>query len=41
MIRWNPKDYDNVQVIRLPIQSIWYPDLFLYNAADSGKLTKN
>ncbi|XP_061185601.1 neuronal acetylcholine receptor subunit alpha-10-like [Saccostrea echinata] len=33
-LRWNPKDYGGIKVVRLPYDSIWRPDIFLYNNAD-------
>ncbi|XP_048754412.1 neuronal acetylcholine receptor subunit alpha-10-like isoform X2 [Ostrea edulis] len=33
-LRWNPKDYGGIKVVRLPYDQIWRPDIFLYNNAD-------
>ncbi|UJR37392.1 hypothetical protein I4U23_030097 [Adineta vaga] len=33
-LRWEPKDYDNIETIRLPSTLIWTPDVLLYNSAD-------
>ncbi|KAL8613097.1 hypothetical protein ACOMHN_035038 [Nucella lapillus] len=32
-LRWEPAKYGNVSVIRLPYNSIWLPDIVLYNSA--------
>ena len=31
MLKWDPKKYNNLKVIRLPFSSIWKPDVLLYN----------
>ncbi|CAH1252496.1 CHRNB4 [Branchiostoma lanceolatum] len=31
---WNPEDYDNIEVIRVPSEITWKPDLVLFNNAD-------
>ncbi|XP_017779115.1 PREDICTED: neuronal acetylcholine receptor subunit alpha-5-like [Nicrophorus vespilloides] len=33
---WDPKDYDNLQTIHINRDSIWYPDLSIYNRADQS-----
>ncbi|XP_066940294.1 neuronal acetylcholine receptor subunit alpha-2-like [Macrobrachium rosenbergii] len=35
-LRWNPADYNNTTVIRVPYEVVWYPDIILYNTADSN-----
>ncbi|XP_068236062.1 acetylcholine receptor subunit beta-like 2 isoform X2 [Palaemon carinicauda] len=35
-LRWNPADYNDTRVIRVPYETIWYPDVILYNTADSN-----
>ncbi|XP_044749478.1 neuronal acetylcholine receptor subunit alpha-5-like [Coccinella septempunctata] len=35
-LKWNPKDYGEVDVVRLADHEIWQPDLFLYNSAVSS-----
>ncbi|KAH7700351.1 acetylcholine receptoralpha-type subunit unc-38 precursor [Aphelenchoides avenae] len=34
-LSWNPKRYGGVQVLYVPQEVIWTPDLVLYNNADS------
>ncbi len=34
-LQWDPKDYEGIDKIRFPIDAMWKPDLFLYNAGDS------
>lgn len=31
-LAWDPKDYGNIEVIRLPSHHLWVPDLKLYNS---------
>ncbi|CAF1403997.1 unnamed protein product [Adineta steineri] len=31
---WDPKEFGNIQTIRLPSAQIWTPDILLYNSAD-------
>ncbi|XP_064614604.1 neuronal acetylcholine receptor subunit alpha-10-like [Liolophura sinensis] len=33
-LRWVPEKYGNIEVIRLPFQEVWKPDILLYNNAD-------
>lgn len=33
-LTWNPDDYNGLQVLRIPCQRIWLPDIVLYNSAD-------
>lgn len=35
-LNWNPKDYNGITYIRLPVAMIWTPDIFLYTAADAS-----
>ena len=30
-LTWNPEEYDNVTQLYVPAESIWHPDLVLYN----------
>lgn len=30
-LRWDPKEYGDIKVVRLPYDQIWRPDIFLYN----------
>ncbi|XP_071481639.1 neuronal acetylcholine receptor subunit alpha-6-like [Diadema antillarum] len=32
---WNPEDYSNVDVLRIPISSLWKPDVVLYNSVET------
>ncbi|CAF0909930.1 unnamed protein product [Didymodactylos carnosus] len=34
-LTWDPKDYEGLFDIRLPVKSIWTPDVALYNYADT------
>ncbi|XP_042210176.1 neuronal acetylcholine receptor subunit alpha-10-like isoform X1 [Homarus americanus] len=34
-LQWNASDFGNIQVIRLPADKLWKPDIILYNNADS------
>ncbi|XP_048733396.1 neuronal acetylcholine receptor subunit alpha-10-like isoform X2 [Ostrea edulis] len=31
---WNPEDYNNLTVLRIPCTNIWLPDIVLYNSAE-------
>ncbi|CAF1443607.1 unnamed protein product [Adineta steineri] len=33
-LMWDPKEFGNIQTIRLPSAQIWTPDILLYNSAD-------
>uniref|UniRef100_A0A183CBU1 Nicotinic acetylcholine receptor alpha subunit n=1 Tax=Globodera pallida TaxID=36090 RepID=A0A183CBU1_GLOPA len=33
-LRWNPRDYGGVEVLYVPSEMIWLPDIVLYNNAD-------
>ncbi|XP_013393012.1 neuronal acetylcholine receptor subunit non-alpha-2 isoform X2 [Lingula anatina] len=33
-LKWNPADYNNLVVMRMPCEKIWLPDIVLYNSAD-------
>ncbi|KAL1007194.1 hypothetical protein UPYG_G00083300 [Umbra pygmaea] len=42
-LRWNPEDYLGITTIRVPSNSIWIPDVVLYDNADGrfeGSITK-
>jgi nicotinic acetylcholine receptor len=28
---WDPKDYNNLAILRIPCEKIWLPDIVLYN----------
>lgn len=30
-LRWNPQKYGGIKVVRLPYDSLWRPDILLYN----------
>ena len=30
-LSWDPKKYSGIEVIRLPHDLVWKPDIFLYN----------
>lgn len=30
-MRWEPTEYGNITQIRLPYDSLWKPDIFLFN----------
>lgn len=32
-LKWNPADYDGAELLRVPAQKIWKPDIVLYNNA--------
>ncbi|KAI1730744.1 neurotransmitter-gated ion-channel ligand binding domain-containing protein [Ditylenchus destructor] len=33
-LTWDPSEYGNIKEVRLPITSIWKPDVLLYNSVD-------
>lgn len=33
-LRWDPRKYGNISVIRVPYKEVWKPDIVLYNNAD-------
>lgn len=33
-LTWNPKDYDGVDMIFVPADDIWQPDIVLFNNAE-------
>ncbi|XP_041365681.1 ligand-gated ion channel 4-like isoform X2 [Gigantopelta aegis] len=33
-LRWEPKKYGNITVVRIPFKEIWLPDIVLYNTAE-------
>ncbi|XP_067936865.1 neuronal acetylcholine receptor subunit alpha-10-like [Watersipora subatra] len=33
-LRWDPKDFNGISTILLPYDSVWLPDILLYNSAD-------
>ncbi|KJH40918.1 Neurotransmitter-gated ion-channel ligand binding domain protein [Dictyocaulus viviparus] len=33
-LTWDPAEYGNIREVRLPISSIWKPDVLLYNSVD-------
>ncbi|XP_013406864.1 acetylcholine receptor subunit alpha-like 1 [Lingula anatina] len=35
-LRWNPKDYGGVNILYVPADRIWLPDVVLYNNADGN-----
>ncbi|GMT30642.1 hypothetical protein PFISCL1PPCAC_21939, partial [Pristionchus fissidentatus] len=35
-LRWNPEDYGGVEVLYVPSDTIWLPDIVLYNNADGN-----
>jgi len=34
-LRWNPADYSGLEMLRVPCQRLWIPDIVLYNRQDS------
>ncbi|KAI3383101.1 hypothetical protein SNEBB_006676 [Seison nebaliae] len=39
-LSWNPSNFDDISVMRIPVDLIWTPDTFMYNTADeNGFLT--
>ncbi|XP_077989595.1 neuronal acetylcholine receptor subunit alpha-2-like [Glandiceps talaboti] len=35
-LRWDPNEYDDIQILRIPSQMLWLPDIVLYNNADGN-----
>ncbi|XP_066152609.1 acetylcholine receptor subunit alpha-like isoform X1 [Euwallacea fornicatus] len=35
-LKWNPRDYGNVDMLHVPSDNIWRPDIVLYNNADGN-----
>ncbi|NP_001297421.1 neuronal acetylcholine receptor subunit alpha-10-like precursor [Aplysia californica] len=33
-LTWDPKDYNNLKILRIPCEKLWLPDIVLYNSAD-------
>lgn len=33
-LKWNPRDYNGLEKVRIPCDKIWLPDIVLYNSAD-------
>ncbi|OAF65326.1 Acetylcholine receptor subunit beta [Intoshia linei] len=40
LLKWDPKDYANIEEVRIPVQKLWRPDIILYNYADD-RLTEH
>ena len=36
---WDPKDYNGLQILRIPCEKIWLPDIVLYNRSVASGLT--
>ncbi|CAL1526681.1 unnamed protein product [Lymnaea stagnalis] len=36
MLRWSPSDYDGQQAIMIPADSVWLPDIFIFNTAGAN-----
>ncbi|CAD6185328.1 unnamed protein product [Caenorhabditis auriculariae] len=37
-MRWDPRDYDGIQTVRVPPDKVWLPDIVLFNNADGNYL---
>lgn len=35
-LKWNPEDYGNITAVSVPAESIWRPDIVLYNNAEGN-----
>ncbi|XP_034020074.1 cholinergic receptor, nicotinic, beta 1 (muscle) like [Thalassophryne amazonica] len=35
-LTWNPKEYDNIHVLRIPPNKVWRPDIYLINNNDGN-----
>ncbi|KAL4227369.1 Neuronal acetylcholine receptor subunit alpha-7 [Mactra antiquata] len=33
-LRWDPREYGGIDVIRIPAKQVWRPDILMYNSAD-------
>ncbi|ESN93687.1 hypothetical protein HELRODRAFT_128610, partial [Helobdella robusta] len=31
LLRWDPKDFGGIELVRVPSSKIWTPDIVLYN----------
>ena len=40
-LRWNSSAEGDIRVIRLPAETVWKPDIILYNNADRQELDLN
>ena len=40
-LQWDPADYNNLTTLRIPCQSIWLPDIVLYNRCVLTDVTKS
>jgi len=34
-LRWRPEDYSGLEMLRIPCQRLWLPDIVLYNRLGS------
>jgi len=37
-LRWEPLDYGNIKVIRVPAEKVWKPDIVLFNKSVASDL---
>ncbi|CAB3400263.1 unnamed protein product [Caenorhabditis bovis] len=37
-MKWNPKEYDGIETVRVPPDKVWLPDIVLFNNADGNYL---
>ena len=35
-LQWDPADYGNITAVSVPAESIWRPDIVLYNNAEGN-----